>query len=221
MTEFVFTHGNYRVRIKPQEGASHPWSSHSQASQLFCWHEDADFSGEDIEQKHRHVPCEEFTPEQALEYYNHLSSRGRPFVFTGLLADKYGFITTTVDPVGYSGALVLPEEQFKQFVDSKPMSDEEMYNRMKEVVLHEFEMLRSYLGGEIYYYIIEVDNTQLRVHEPDLYGELKPFESGIDTLDSMCGFYCINGNYQEMFQDMVNNFPDEVPVEIKNQMKGE
>jgi len=223
----VFMHDIYRVRIVPQEGAQHPWDSHSQACQLICWAETLgygeDFSGEDIEKEQRPADISAITePESALAWFRTQEKLGRPFVCLGLQADKYGFIMAELyDPVCFrrwDGILVLTEELFKKYVDDKPMTSGEMYNRMKEVASHEFEMLKSYLGGDIYGYIVEVDNTHKRVYEPDLYGELKPFESGIDTLDSLWGFIPIKGNYRKMYEAMIENFPEEVPVEIKTAM---
>ena len=208
----VFTHDTYRVVVGQQEYTPHPWEAFSQICQLVCWHDDADFSCVDPMIKH---DVEIVTPEQAVEYCELLKKKGKPFVFIGLHADKYGFLGIDGEGIGYSGALILTEDVFRKHIDASLVSDEEMYECMKQMALDEFETLKAYWGSDVYEYEVQVDLTHMKVYEPDLYGELKPFESGIDTLFASQNYFCVKGDFRKMYERMVNEMPDEVPAEIK------
>lgn len=199
---------NVRLRVVREEGAEHPWESSEQICHLICWGDDADISfgaDEDVV-KDRPDNLKSIDSPEALQEWikaqSILIGRSRTkisnvFYVLYIVADKYAFMDSQESIDGAYGALIITEEMFLEHCDGKGITSKEaMVAKMKGIALQEFKELQAWYGGAVFGYIIEQDNI-----------DHKPFESSIERLDALWGFYWL-GNTKEMYKEMSESILD-------------
>jgi len=70
-----------------------------------------------------------------------------------------------------------------------------MAANMKEIAVHEAEMLKAWYGQAVFGCVIEEDKGT---------ADRKPFESPIVVKDSLWGYYCLKNDTKEMYERIWN-----------------
>jgi hypothetical protein len=155
-----FEVGATRVLIIYDPNPTHPWNFSDRASGLAFWREGM-WMGSFLPHYSKLIdPTMLFTDRDELASFLDCRRQEKgPYVIKGIrwrydqlwIADE----EFNINDETVNGAILTTKDWFQRFVDSSPMSNKKMLERMDKIVRHNFKDLRAWAEGNVFSYIVE------------------------------------------------------------------